>query len=224
MTDISTGVTVRQATRGDAEGLISVLAEAFFDGPVADWLVPDPNDRRTVYQRYFELALNHGLDNGHVDTTADLSAVAIWYPRTDPEPQNALEYSAAMEAATGVYAPKFTLLDTMFEAFHPSEPHHYLAYVAVNPEQQNRGIGAALLSHHHRQLDALGMPAYLEASNLRNRELYVRLGYRAGPPMILPTTGPTIWRMWRGQPNTPGPVAFPKSRPLPRRRPLRPSQ
>ncbi|WP_030334602.1 GNAT family N-acetyltransferase [Micromonospora parva] len=217
MTDISTGVTVRQATRGDTEGLISVLAKAFFDGPVADWLVPDPTDRRTVYQRYFELALNHGLDKGHVDTTADLSAVAIWYPRTDPEPKSALEYSAAMEAATGVYAPKFTLLDAMFEAFHPSEPHHYLAYVAVNPEQQNRGIGAALLSHHHRQLDALGMPAYLEASNLRNRELYVRLGYRAGPPMILPTTGPTIWRMWRGQPNAARPAGFPESGLLPRR-------
>ncbi|MGW2625859.1 GNAT family N-acetyltransferase [Micromonospora taraxaci] len=217
MTDISTGVTVRQATRGDTQGLISVLAEAFFDGPVADWLVPDPNDRRTVYQRYFELALNHGLDNGHVDTTADLSAVAIWYPCPERSLKGSLEHPAALEAATGVYAPKFALLDAVFEAFHPSEPHHYLAYVAVNPEQQNRGIGAALLSHHHRQLDALGMPAYLEASNLRNRELYVRLGYRAGPPMILPTTGPTIWRMWRGQPSAARPAGFPGSGLLPRR-------
>ncbi|MFF0255943.1 GNAT family N-acetyltransferase [Micromonospora zamorensis] len=220
MTDISTSVTVRQAGHGDAEDLISVLAEAFFDGPVADWLVPDHNDRRAVYRRYFELVLNHGLDHGHVDTTADLSAVAIWYPRPEPPPNGSLEHPAALEAATGVYAPKFVLLDAVFEAFHPSEPHHYLAYVAVNPKQQNRGVGAALLSHHHRQLDTLGMPAYLEASNLRNRELYIRLGYRAGPPMILPTTGPTIWRMWRGQPNTAGPVAFPKSRPVPRRRSL----
>ncbi|MEK8106537.1 GNAT family N-acetyltransferase [Micromonospora sp. M12] len=112
-----------------------------------------------------------------------------------------------------MYAPKFTLLDAVFEALHPSEPHHYLAYVAVKPEQQNRGVGAALLSHYHRQLDVLGMPAYLEASNLRNRELYLLLGYRAGPPLILPTTGPTIWRMWRGQPDAAAPAGFPKSGP-----------
>ncbi|MEU8284125.1 GNAT family N-acetyltransferase [Micromonospora sp. NPDC048905] len=216
MTDISTNVTVRQAGRGDAEGLISVLAEAFFDGPVADWLVPDRSDRHAVYRRYFELVLNHGFDNGYVDTTADLSAVAIWYPRIEPPP-NFLEHPAVLEAATGVYAPKFALLDAVFEAFHPSEPHHYLAYAAVSPEQQNRGVGATLLSHRHRQLDALGMPAYLEASNVRNRELYVRLGYRAGPPLILPTTGPTIWRMWRGQPDAARPAGFPASGPLPRR-------
>ncbi|MEV4824547.1 GNAT family N-acetyltransferase [Micromonospora sp. NPDC049274] len=220
MTHISTSVTVRQATRGDAEPLVAVLTEAFFDGPVADWLVPDHRDRQIVYRRYFELVFNHGLDNGHVDTTADLSAVAIWYPRAEPRRGDSREYQVALEAATGTYAPKFALLDAVFEAFHPSEPHHYLAYVAVQPEQQRRGVGAALLDHHHRQLDALGMPAYLEASNLRNRELYVRLGYRAGPPLILPTTGPTIWRMWRGQPDAARPAAFPESRLLPRRRSL----
>ncbi|MET8089277.1 GNAT family N-acetyltransferase [Micromonospora sp. NPDC005220] len=220
MTDISTTVTVRQATHSDAATLIAVLVEAFFDGPVADWLVPDPNDRRAVYRRYFELVLHHGLENGHVDTTEDLSAVAIWYPRLEPSPKGSLEYQPALEEATGVYAPRFTLLDAVFEAFHPGEPHHYLAYVAVNPGQQGHGVGTAMLGQYHRQLDALGMPAYLEASNVRNRELYVRLAYRAGPPLILPTTGPTIWRMWRGQPGAPAPAAFPASGPPPRRRSL----
>ncbi|MEV1320087.1 GNAT family N-acetyltransferase [Micromonospora arborensis] len=220
MTDISTTVTVRQAGRDDAEDLTSVLAEAFFDGPVADWLVPDHSDRRAVYRRYFELVLNHGLDHGHVDTTTDLSAVAIWYPRLEPPPKGSLGHQPELEEATGVYAPRFTLLDAVFEAHHPGEPHHYLAYAAVKPEQQGRGVGASMLGHYHRQLDALGMPAYLEANNLRNRELYVGLGYRAGPPLILPTTGPTIWRMWRGQPDAAAPAAFPASGPVPRRRSL----
>ncbi|MET8090788.1 GNAT family N-acetyltransferase [Micromonospora sp. NPDC005220] len=220
MTATSTTVTVRQATRDDTGPLTSILAAAFFDGPVADWLVPDHADRHTVYRRYFELVLNHGLDHGYVDTTADLSAVSIWYPRAEPPLGESPGYQAALEAATESYAPKFTLLDAVFEAFHPIEPHHYLAYVAVKPEQQSRGVGAALLNHSHRQLDALGMPAYLEASNLRNRELYVRLGYRAGPPLILPTSGPTIWRMWRGKPDAARPSGFPASGPLSRRRSL----
>ncbi|SCG38669.1 GNAT family N-acetyltransferase [Micromonospora coxensis] len=218
MTAVSTSVTVRRATRDDTDPLISVLAEAFFAGPVADWLIPDHDDRRAVYQRYFELVLHHGLEHGHVDTTIDLSAVAIWYPRPEPPRGTSPEHQVALEAATGVYAPKFTLLEAMFEAFHPREPHHYLAYVAVSPEQQGRGVGAALLNSYHRRLDAVGMPAYLEASNMRNRRLYLRLGYRAGPPLILPTSGPTIWRMWRGTPTATGPAAFPATEPLSRRR------
>ncbi|MFF0097735.1 GNAT family N-acetyltransferase [Micromonospora sp. NPDC005257] len=218
MTAPSTSVTIRRATSADTVRLVSVLVEAFFDGPVADWLVPDHDDRRAVYHRYFALALRHGLDHGHVDTTTDRSAVAIWYPRHEPAPSAPPEHQAALEAATGRYAPKFTLLEAMFDAFHPREPHHYLAYVAVSPDQQSRGIGAALLGSYHRRLDALGLPAYLEASSMRNRRLYLRLGYRAGPPLVLPTSGPMIWRMWRGPAGAAGPAAFPITEPQPRRR------
>ncbi|PZG20741.1 GNAT family N-acetyltransferase, partial [Micromonospora craterilacus] len=114
-------------------------------------------------------------------------------------------------------APKFVLLNEMFEAFHPDEPHHYLAYLAVDSNRQNRGIGAALLADYHRHLDQLGLPAYLEASNMRNRRLYLRHGYTAGQTIVLPTEGPIIWRMWRGAPTRGGRTPFPPTRP--RRRP-----
>ncbi|WKU05495.1 N-acetyltransferase [Micromonospora sp. HUAS LYJ1] len=211
-------VTVRRATSSDAGPLIAVLAEAFHDGPVAEWLIPDPTDRRVVLYRYFRNAFHHGLAHGHIDTTTDLSAVAIWYPRLDPPPQgHTRERQEALEHATGPYAPKFTLMEAMFDAFHPDEPHHYLAYLAVDPEQQNRGIGAALLHEHHRHLDQVGLPAYLEATNTRNRQLYRRLGYTAGPPLILPTDGLPIWRMWRGQHTPTGRAPFPPN-PQPQRR------
>ncbi|MEU8333432.1 GNAT family N-acetyltransferase [Micromonospora sp. NPDC048839] len=208
MTDTSTSLGVRRATPSDAQPLVSVLAEAFFVGPVADWLIPDHRDRRLAYHRYFELVLDHGLAHGHVDTYADLSAVAIWYPRlTPPEPGSA-EHQEALERATGAYAPKFALLEAMFEAYHPHDAHHYLAYVAVDPKQQRRGLGTRLLSGYHQQLDALGMPAYLEATNNRNRRLYQRLGYLPGPSMHLPTAGPEIWRMWRAPRGATVPDAF----------------
>ncbi|WKU03782.1 GNAT family N-acetyltransferase [Micromonospora sp. HUAS LYJ1] len=211
-------VTVRRATSSDAGPLIAVLAEAFHDGPVANWLIPDPTDRRVVLYRYFKNAFHHGLTHGHIDTTTNLSAVAIWYPRLDPPPQgHTRERQEALEHATGPYAPKFTLMEAMFDAFHPDEPHHHLAYLAVDPEHQNQGIGAALLHEHHQQLDKLGLPAYLEATNTRNRQLYHRLGYTPGPPLILPTQGLPIWRMWRGQHTPTGRAPFPPN-PQPQRR------
>ena len=42
---------------------------------------------------------------------------------------------------------------------------------------QGQGIGTALLRAHHASLDRDGMPAYLEASDLRTRRLYLAYGY-----------------------------------------------
>ncbi|MGC5332840.1 GNAT family N-acetyltransferase [Micromonospora sp. DT62] len=212
-------ITVRQATPDDAGALITVLVEAFLDGPVADWLVPDRNDRRAVYSRYFELIFKHGLRHGRVDTTSDLSAIAIWYSRDEAPLAGAPDHYYEVEKATGKYAPKFLLLDAIFETHHPLAPHDYLAYVAVDPRHQGRGVGSALLATAHQTLDGVNRAAYLEASNARNRDLYLRLGYRQGAPIHLPTQGPLIWRMWRGQPTDGTPAPFPTDL-LPRRRPL----
>ncbi|MFG1888127.1 GNAT family N-acetyltransferase [Micromonospora sp. NPDC049051] len=212
-------LTVRRATPDDAGPLITVLVEAFLDGPVADWLVPDLNDRRTVYFRYFKHVLHHGLRYGRVDTTSDLSAVAIWYTRDEVPLLASTDHYYVVEKATGKYAPKFLLLDAIFETHHPHAPHDYLAYVAVDPRRQSRGVGSALLTTAHQTLDAANRAAYLEASNTRSRDLYLRLGYRQGAPIHLPTQGPLIWRMWRGQPTDGSPAPFPTDL-LPRRRPL----
>lgn len=216
---LNSTLTVRQATPDDAGPLITVLVEAFLNGPVADWLVPDLDERRAVYFRYFTLVFNHGLQHGRVDTTSDLSAVAIWYTRDEVPLLVSTDHYYEVEKATGKYAPKFLLLDAIFETHHPHHPHDYLAYVAVDPRHHGQGIGSALLTSAHQTLDATHRAAYLEASNTRNRDLYLRLGYRQGAPIHLPTQGPLIWRMWRGQPTDGTPAPFPTDL-LPRRRPL----
>ena len=41
------------------------------------------------------------------------------------------------------------------------------------------------------------MPAYHEATSLRNRALYEQHGYVTQGEFTLPDGGPTLWRMWR---------------------------
>ena len=52
------------------------------------------------------------------------------------------------------------------------------------------------MRHHHAWLDANGMPAYLEASSPRSRDLYAKHGYLAGEPFRVPD-GTPFWPMWR---------------------------
>lgn len=183
---------IRRATTADQDRLVTLLAEAFHTGPVADWLVPDETARRTVFRGYFQTWVVHALRYGIVDITADQAGTAIWYDLSDPIPE---PDGSGLRAACGPWWRRFDLLADTFAAQHPAWPHYYLAFLAVDPVRQRRGTGSGLLRYHHSHLVDRGVPAYLEASNVRNRDLYLRHGYRTDGPVHLPAGGPPFWPM-----------------------------
>ena len=89
--------------------------------------------------------------------------------------------------------------------------------LAVSPQRQRQGTGTALLRAYHQMLDhEARVPAYLEASDLRTRQFYLRNGYTDhGRPIQLPD-GPLMYPLWRqcrptaGQPMAPLPRRIPK--------------
>lgn len=216
MSGIRTNLTPRPATAADVPRLVAVMAAAFSYGPVAEWAVPEPADRLPVFTGYFGLMIDLGMRYGRVDTTHELSGAAIWY-RLEETPSPLPDHTYGLEEATGEYASKFLLLGAIFEARHPRVPHGYLAYLGVDPVVQGQGVGSALLAHAHEELDRENMPAYLEASDARNRALYERHGYQAGEPMQPSVAGPPFWPMWRGQSNGGVRASFPPPAPLHRR-------
>ncbi|GAA3742250.1 GNAT family N-acetyltransferase [Plantactinospora mayteni] len=196
MTNTAPPLVIRRATRDDHGQLVKLLAEAFFPGPVADWLVPNETARRTVYRDYFHIWTEHALQYGIVDTVKlgeDVAGVALWYDMRDPIPEPG--EGGRLAAACGRWWRRFDLLGDIFAEHHPTLPHYYLAFLAVTPGRQRQGIGSALLDYHHAYLATHGLPAYLEASNSRNRDLYLRHGYRTDGPVHLPENGPPIWPM-----------------------------
>ncbi|MFC4016827.1 GNAT family N-acetyltransferase [Micromonospora sp. GCM10011542] len=172
------------------------IAEAFVDLEVTSWLVPDPSKREAVLAGDFEILVGHAMRHGMVHATADRSGVAVWFPSVGEPPPPPEEYDARLAAACGEWTDRFRHLDELFEANHPHPDHHHMAFLAVQPGRQGQGIGSALMRHHHAWLDANAMPAYLEASSPRSRDLYARHGYRAGEPFRVPD-GTPFWPMWR---------------------------
>ena len=130
-----------------------VLTAAYLAGPVAAWLIAHAERRQVIVRDYLAIVLRHGLTHGYVDTIADRTAVAIWYPR--PAPALTCQYQRAMTHATGPYAAVFGLATALFESHHPDLPHHYLAYLAVHPDHQGQAH-ASILVNHHRHLDSIG--------------------------------------------------------------------
>ena len=198
--------TIRAATASDADAVSTILAEAFLYSPVGDWLIPDPDTRRHVYQDYFRIHVDHTIAHGTLDLTTNKTSVnetsvnetsidetsideasvdetgvdgiaaALWFPRGQ-RPPDPDDYDERLAAACGVWLHRFQVIDAILNEQHPDTPHHYLAFLGVVPRRQGQGIGSGLLDHYHACLDAENLSAFLEASTERSRDLYLRHGY-----------------------------------------------
>ena len=194
------GPAVVRAGERDLEVLSQVIAGAFHDLAVSQWLIPDPDARRAIFPGYFQILLQHALDIGLVCTTPQRTAAALWLPATGPTPPPD-GYAGQLAEATGPFLDRFLAFDEALARHHlTGAPHHHLAILAVRPDTQGQGTGTALLQAHHATFDWQGIAAYLEASDERTRDLYLRHGYTDhGEPIELPD-GPSMYPMVR----TPG--------------------
>ncbi len=183
---------------GDDEraALAELMADAFMDDPVSRWLFPDPLHRAAVHPGFFQLFIDATLDSPHgvVDVTGqpgEPTGVALWvdvdasFSRTEPPP-----FHLVLDDDT--YGRWLNLDMAMAEA-HPTEPHQWLAFIAVAPDRFGRGHGTALLRHGLNRVDRAGRPAYLEASTTANQRLYRRHGFAGTGSPIRDLMQP----MWR---------------------------
>lgn len=202
---------ITQATPADVGMVADLVAGAFHPLRASQWLVPEPEVRQATMAGQFALIVEHALAFGHVDLLADGSGAAVWFHRTEPIPAPA-DYDRRLDAACGEHTDRFRILDALFEANHPAEPHHHLAMLAVTSDRQGAGCGTLLLRHHHSALDDQGIPGYLEAAGVRSARLYHQEGYRPrGEPFALPNEA-FFYPMWRtparpafGVPDAPAP-------------------
>lgn len=188
-------VSIVEATATDVDEVADLIARSFQQLAVAHWLAADPEDRLTCMRDQFALFIAHAVDHGRVDVLSDGTGAAVWFDRTEQIPEPA-GYDQQLREICGPHLGRFVSLDEAFAAHHPDDLHHHAALLGVRSDVRRRGIGTALLEHHHRLLDREGIPAYLEASDERNRDLYSRLGYVVTSVIELPD-GPRMWPMWR---------------------------
>lgn len=191
--------SVIPAGAADLDTLSQVIAEAFHPLPPSRWLVADPAARRDIFPAYFRLLVEHAMTSGVVHTTTSRTAVALWLHAGQDGAGQPDGYRARLAAATSPWTARFLAFDQALDQRHPAGiAHHHLAILAVRPDSQGQGTGTTLLRAYHQILDHdAGAPAYLEAADLRTRQIYLRHGYADhGPPIRLPG-GPLMYPMVR---------------------------
>jgi GNAT superfamily N-acetyltransferase len=191
-------VEIHRAAVTDRSTVAAIVAAAFFDDPVTQWLLPDPERRREVIVPVFELYVAPYLPHGETYTTVDGGGAAVWLPPNTElaSPEEEQAFGEALAELLGPDIDRTVQLAEIFGEHHPEGALYYCQFLATVPTQQSRGIGSAFLRDMLRRADEEGVPAYHEATSPRNRALYERHGYATQGEFTLPD-GPTLWPMWR---------------------------
>ena len=193
---------IRAAREDELSAVGHHVSLSFFQLPQCAYLVPSLDDRLQVHADYFGLLTEHAHNYGRVDVIDDpagdgFAAAAVWfdYTREAPDPPN---YEERLVAMAGQYLDRFQALDELFAKHHPHDAHWHLAFLAVHPDHQDQGLGSKLMKRTHDELDAAGVPQYLEATNENNVRLYRRTGYADMETFEMPLPdGTPFFRMWR---------------------------
>lgn len=167
---------VRSATAADHGRMLAALTLAFADDPAVRWLYPDHHRYLAYFPRFADAFGGRATQLGTALRAEDHVGAALWLP--PGEDSNRVELMALLEES--IYPQdqvEVLMLLGQMGAYRPAVPHWYLPLIGVEPAQQGRGIGSALLRPVLAECDRDGLPAYLEATNPRNVALYLRHGF-----------------------------------------------
>jgi ribosomal protein S18 acetylase RimI-like enzyme len=167
---------VRPATEAERKAVCDVVALAFVTDPLARWALPDATRYLAVMPAFTDAFGGPGLVHGAAYVADGLRGAALWLP-PGVEPDDARMNTIMATAVAEDVLPDLAGVFEQMAGYHPHEPHWYLPMIGVDPAQQGRGYGAALMRHAVQRFDADGVAAYLESSNPRNISLYQRHGF-----------------------------------------------
>ncbi|MET7710309.1 GNAT family N-acetyltransferase [Micromonospora sp. NPDC005413] len=185
---------IRAARWTDNGPVAALIADALHDSNVAEWLIPDPRQRRQILADVLEIWVEHAMFYGDIHVTDDLSAATVGFHRYRAIPPPA-SYPVRLADTAGSHAHRFDILNQILTNQRPTEPHYDLAFVAVAKHAQRTGRGSAILNHHRSRLDRIDLPSWT-ATITESQHLYTRYGYISRPEITLPD-GPVICPMRR---------------------------
>jgi ribosomal protein S18 acetylase RimI-like enzyme len=171
-------ITIKTATASDRAPVIDVVVLAFSADPAARWTWPNPQQYVRHFPSFVEAIGGKAFAHGSAYYADGYTGAALWLPPDVHPDEDALATLLQRTGAEEIRNTAFALFEQMGR-YHPSEPHWYLPLIAVDPWQQGKGYGSALMEHALVRCDRDNQLAYLESTNPKNIPLYERHGFKA---------------------------------------------
>jgi GNAT superfamily N-acetyltransferase len=183
--------SVRELTSAETQLAVDITVLAFSADPVTRWTWPDPRTYLAAMSRMVPPFGGKAFTSGSAYCAGDGAGAALWLPPGIEPDRDAMGEIMQSTLSPARLEGVMALFEQM-AGYHPREPHWYLPLIGVDPAQQGKGHGDALMAHALARCDRDHATAYLESSNPRNISLYRRHGFeplgeiRAGssPPLV----------------------------------------
>jgi GNAT superfamily N-acetyltransferase len=188
-------ITAEAIGTASADRAAATLALAFAADPVIRWLLPQPEQYLTNFPQTVRVMGEPAVEAGTADAIGDDAGIALWVPPGSSIRDEALG-ELVVRSIEAVRNDEIIAFMGQMSEYHPTEPHWYLPLIGVEPRHQGRGLGSRLLAWGLARADHDGLPAYLEASTLRNRALYERHGFVVTGEIQV-ADSPPMWPMLR---------------------------
>ena len=186
---------IKTVTESDQASAIAAVVLAFGADPAARWTWPDPQQYLVHFPEFVNALGGKAFAHGGAYRTDGHAGVALWLPPDVRPDEDALVALLQSTGSASIQKDLFAVFEQM-EGYHPRDPHWYLPFIGVDPSQQGKGYGSALMKHTLDACDRDHTPAYLESSNPKNVPLYERLGFEL-LGTIQVGTSPPIFPMLR---------------------------
>ena len=188
-------IDVRVAGASEADAVLDTLMLAFSTDPCLRYLLWSP---AAFFKGFRPFATGMGgaaVGQGTAWLADDGAAAALWLPPGVSSDRDAM-LAVIGELAREEKLPVLGEVGETMAAYHPEEPHWYLAMIGVDPARQGRGYGSAILKESLKRCDEEGVMAYLESSNPKNVPLYERYGFEV-MGFVQPGDFPGVYPMVR---------------------------
>lgn len=177
---------VERGGPGTLRAAAEVLAAAFADDPAVARLVPPDARRRharlvALFAGDLRSVGRDGVDVARRGPGGEVLGAAVWGTPAGDEPAwrhplVALRAAAALRLRGLRAARRY---DRVVAAHLPPGPCFHLHDIGAAPSARGLGVGRALLARRLADVDAAGLPAFLEATTPASRRLYERHGFVA---------------------------------------------
>ena len=162
------------ASSKDLDRVKGVLKLGFASDALIRWVFPDASSYLKCFDIWMEEFSKIAFENNIVFSEENFCGSSLWHPP-------GAKFDSSVLASTFESIPSDRIEEAIkffeeFEQYHP-EDAWYLAFIAVDPAMQRKGIGSFLLKEALKMIDQRGDRAYLEASNEQNKALYERHGF-----------------------------------------------
>lgn len=186
---------IETVTQSDQASAIAAVVLAFGADPAARWTWPDPQQYLVHFPEFVNALGGKAFAHGGAYRADGYAGVALWLPPDVRPDEDALVALLQSTGSASIQKDLFAVFEQM-EGYHPRDPHWYLPFIGVDPSQQGKGYGSALMKHTLDACDRDHTPAYLESSNPKNVPLYERHGFEL-LGTIQVGTSPPIFPMLR---------------------------